>query len=129
MTEHLYAVIIVITLSFISLKTSFLCYYKPYLPKIYFVCPAWTSFREPSRYILHILHGHPSGTHLLILNLKPLRDSDSFISLGTKSHIFKTRLIAITSNHYRVKMERKSYTYMMLECKLFIKMYPQILLS
>ena len=43
------------------------------------------------RYILHILHGHPSGTHLLILNLKPLRDSDSFISLGTKSHISRPR--------------------------------------
>ena len=34
------------------------------------------------RYFLHILHGHPSGTHLLILSLKALRDSDSFISLS-----------------------------------------------
>ena len=42
-------------------------------------------------YILHTLHGHPSGTHLLILNFKPLRDSDSFILLGTKSHIFGPR--------------------------------------
>ena len=75
MTEHLYTMIIVITYNFISLKTVFLCYHKPYLPKIYF----------------HILHGHPSGTYLLILNLKPLRDSDSFISLGTKSHIFGPR--------------------------------------
>ena len=44
-----------------------------------------------TRYILHILLGHPSGTHLLILNLKELRDSDSVISLGTKSHIFGPR--------------------------------------
>ena len=44
-----------------------------------------------TRYILHILLGHPLGTHLLILNLKELRDSDSVISLGTKSHIFGPR--------------------------------------
>ena len=48
MTEHLYAMIIVITYNFISLKTSFLCYYKSYLPKIYFAHSAWTSFRDPS---------------------------------------------------------------------------------
>ena len=40
---------------------------------------------------MHILHGHPSGTQLLILNLKAFRDSDSFISFGTKSHIFGPR--------------------------------------
>ena len=39
------------------------------------------------RQILHVLHGHPSRIRLLILNLKALRVSDSFISLGTKSHI------------------------------------------
>ena len=76
MTEHLYTMIIVITYNFISLKTSFLCYYKP----------------SCSRYILHILHGHPSGTHLLILNLNALRDSDSLVSMGTKSHIFWTSI-------------------------------------
>ena len=76
MTEHLYAKIIVITYNFISLKTSF---FKVIVNP---TCP---------RYILHILHGHPSWTNLLILNLKPLRDSDSFISLGTKSHIFGPR--------------------------------------
>ena len=75
MTEHLYAMIIVITYNFISLKISFYVTINP-------TCP---------RYILYILHGHPSGTHLLILNLKPLRDSDSFISLGTKSRIFGPR--------------------------------------
>ena len=45
MTEHLYAMITVITYNFISLKPSFLCYYKPYLPKIY---SAWTSFKDLS---------------------------------------------------------------------------------
>ena len=74
MTECLYAMIIVITYNFISLKTNFVI--------IDPTCP---------RYILHILHGHHSGTHLLISNLKPLRDSDSFISLGTKSHVFGPR--------------------------------------
>ena len=48
MTEHLHAMIIVITYKFISLKTSFLCYYKPYLPKIYSAYSAWTYFRDPS---------------------------------------------------------------------------------
>ena len=43
------------------------------------------------RYILHIIQGHPSGTNLLILNLKALRDADSFISLGSKSYIFGSR--------------------------------------
>ena len=38
-----------------------------------------------------LLHGHPSWTHLLILNLKALKDSDSFISLGAKSHIYGPR--------------------------------------
>ena len=58
MKEHLYAMIIVITYNFITLKTSF--FINP-------TCP---------RYILHILHGHPSETYLLILSLKPLRDLD-----------------------------------------------------
>ena len=58
MIEHLFTVIIVTVYNFISLKTSFLCYYKPHLPNIYFAYSA----------------GHPSGTHLLILNLKALRD-------------------------------------------------------
>ena len=48
MTEHLNAMIIVITYNFISLKSSVLCYYKPYLPKKYFAYSAWTSFRDPS---------------------------------------------------------------------------------
>ena len=48
MIEHLYAMIIVITYNFISLKNYFLCYYKPYLPKIYFAYSEWTSFRDPS---------------------------------------------------------------------------------
>ena len=43
------------------------------------------------KYVLHILHGHTSGIHLLILNLKALTDSDFFISLNTKSHIFGPR--------------------------------------
>ena len=58
MTEHLHTVIVVITYNFISLKT------------IFFFVIINPSF---PRYILHILHGHPSGAHLLILNLKPLR--------------------------------------------------------
>ena len=48
MTEHLYIMIIVITYNFISLKTSFLCYSKSYLPKIYFAYSAWAFFRDPS---------------------------------------------------------------------------------
>ena len=48
MTEHLNAKIIVITYNFISLKSSVLCYYKPYLSKKYFAYSAWTSFRDPS---------------------------------------------------------------------------------
>ena len=66
MTEHWYAMIIVITYNFISLKKT------AFYVIINSTCP---------RYILHILYGHPSVTHLLILNLKPFRDSDSFISL------------------------------------------------
>ena len=77
MIGHLYTMVTMVTYNFISLKTSFLCYYKPHL-----TCP---------RYILHILHGHLSGTPPLILNLKALTDSDCFISLGTKSHIFGHR--------------------------------------
>ena len=42
-------------------------------------------------YISHILHGHLSGNPLLVLNLKALRYSDSFISLDTKSNIFGPR--------------------------------------
>ena len=48
MTEYLYAMVTVITYDFISLKISFLCYYKPYLPKIYFAYSAWASFKDPS---------------------------------------------------------------------------------
>ena len=65
MIDHLYTMIIMITYDFISLKSNFLSYY------INPICP---------RYILHILHEHPSD--LLIVNLKALRDSDSFSSLG-----------------------------------------------
>ena len=43
------------------------------------------------RYAFHILHGHASRTYILILNLKSLRDSDSFISVGAKPYIFGTR--------------------------------------
>ena len=121
MIEHLYTMIIVITNNFISLKTSFLwrggsrtaatskmecfviivngwkpltiitkhsildvaavldpsllCYCKLDLLKIYFTYS----------------DGHLSGTHLLIVNFKALRDSDSFISLDTKSHILGSR--------------------------------------
>ena len=71
MTEHLYGIIIVRTYDFISLKTSFLCYYKPYLPNIYFA--------------------YSSGIHLLILNLKALRDSNHFLSLCTESYNFGPR--------------------------------------
>ena len=69
MTEHLYndnsdlISLLYFTYNFVSLKAGFLCYNKP-------TC---------SRCILYILYGHPSGTHFLILNLKLLRDSDSFI--------------------------------------------------
>ena len=76
MMEH--TMIIVITYNFISLKTSF--FYDIINP----TCP---------RYILHVLHGNPSGTHLFILHLKALRDSDSFISLGIKSQIFGPTII------------------------------------
>ena len=61
--EHLYTMIIGITYNFISRKTSFYVIINP-------TCPI---------YILHILHGHPSGTHLWILNLKSLKDSESCI--------------------------------------------------
>ena len=47
MIEHLHTMIIVITYNFLSLKTSFLGYYKPHLLKIFFVYSTWTSFREP----------------------------------------------------------------------------------
>ena len=43
------------------------------------------------RYILHILHEYLSETNLSILNSKALRISECFISLGTKSHIFRPR--------------------------------------
>ena len=76
MIEHLYTMIIVIRYNFISLQTSSLCCYKPHLPKMY---------------ILHILHEHPSGTHLSIFNLKAMRDSDSFISKGIKFNTFEPR--------------------------------------
>ena len=62
----------VITYNFSSLETNFLFYYKPHLPGLYFSYFTRTFFRDP-----------PS-----LLNLKALRDLDSFISLGTKSHIF-----------------------------------------
>ena len=58
-----------------SLETSFLCKYKPHLPEIHF----------------GILHRNPSGTHLWILNLKALRDSNCVILFGTKLHIFGPR--------------------------------------
>ena len=70
-----FTIIIVITYNFISLKTSFFVIINPTCPKN----------------ILHIQHGHPSGAHLLILNSKPLRDSESLISVGTKYHIFGPR--------------------------------------
>ena len=44
--EHLYTMIIGITYNFISRKTSFLRYHKPYLPNIYFAYSSWTSFRD-----------------------------------------------------------------------------------
>ena len=73
MAEHLYTMIIVKTYGFVLLKTRFV-----------YVIKSPTS----SRYTVQILFVYHSGTHLLILNLKVLKDSDSFISLGTKSHIF-----------------------------------------
>ena len=76
MIEHLHTLIIAITYNFLSLKTRF-----------YVI-----TNRTCSRYFLYILHGHPSRNHVLILNLEALRDSDSFISLGTKSDIFRSRL-------------------------------------
>ena len=48
MIEHLYRMIKVITFNFISLKTSFVCDYKPQFPNIDFAYSAWTSFRYPS---------------------------------------------------------------------------------
>ena len=48
MKEYWYALIIVITYNFVSLKPVFLCHYKPYLPKLYFPYSARTSFRDPS---------------------------------------------------------------------------------
>ena len=62
MIEHFYIMIIVMTYNFILMQTSFLYYFKLHLPKICFA----------------YYDGHPSGTHLLILNLKALRNSDSF---------------------------------------------------
>ena len=56
MTEHLYAMIIVITYNFISLKTSFYVTLNP-------TCP---------RYVLHILYGHRSGTQLLIFEFETI---------------------------------------------------------
>ena len=75
MTEHLNAMIIVITYNFISLKSSVLCYYKPYLPKKYFAYSAWTSFRDPS----------------FDFEFESIERFSSFISLGTKSYIFGPR--------------------------------------
>ena len=75
MIEHLYRMIKVITFNFISLKTSFLLIINPNFPIK----------------ILHILHGHPSGTHRLIWNSNALSYSDYFISLGTTSHIIGPR--------------------------------------
>ena len=51
MKEHLYPKIIVITYNFISLKSIIYVVINP-------TCP---------RYILDILHGHPSGTHIWLL--------------------------------------------------------------
>ena len=65
MIEHLYTIIIVITYNFIS--------YKPHLPKIYFAYYARTSFRDPS------------------FDFESTERFRSFISLGTKSHIFGLR--------------------------------------
>ena len=48
MIGHLYTMVTMVTYNFISLKTSFLCYYKPHLPKIYFAYTTWTSFRDPT---------------------------------------------------------------------------------
>ena len=61
MTEHLYTLIIVITYNFTSLKTSFLCYHK--------------DIRDSS----------------FDFEFERIRDSDSFISWGNKSHIFGLR--------------------------------------
>ena len=74
MIVHLHTIKIVI--NFNSLKTFF------FYVIIHPTC---------QRYILHNLHGHPSGTHLLILNFKALRDSDSFISLGPNPVAFGPR--------------------------------------
>ena len=82
---------IVITYNFISLENSFfLCYYKPHLPQMYFTYSTWTFFRDPS----------------LNLNLKALRDSDSFISLGSKSHIFGSRFSAMPDRIYSPSLKR-----------------------
>ena len=75
MTEHSYAIIIVITYNLVSPKTSFSCYYKPYLPKIYFGYSAWASFRDPS----------------FDFEFETIERFRFFISLGTKSHIFGPR--------------------------------------
>ena len=75
MVKHLHTMIIVIAYNFCSLKTSFFIIMNP-------------TYR---RNILHILYGYFSRIHLLILNLKTLRDSDSFASLDTKSGIFGPR--------------------------------------
>ena len=64
MIEHLYTMIIVITYFFFTENQFFYVIINPTFP----------------RYISHILHRHPLETHILILNLKPLRDSDFFIS-------------------------------------------------
>ena len=74
MIEHLYTMILVIT---INLK---ICFEKPFFYVV--INPTC------SRCILHILHGHVLGIHVLSLNLEALRDSDYFILLGTKFHVF-----------------------------------------
>ena len=59
-----------------------------------------------SKYILHVLHGHPSGTHLLILNVKALKDSSSFISFDAKSHILGCRFSALSDKIYLPSLKR-----------------------
>ena len=75
MTEHLYAMIMVIIYNLITLKTSFLCYYKPYFHKIYFAYSAWTSFRDIS----------------FDFEFETIERLRFFISLGSKSHMFGPR--------------------------------------
>ena len=48
MTNYLYTMMVVITYNLISLKNSFVRYYKPYLPKMYFTYSKWKSFRNLS---------------------------------------------------------------------------------